>query len=110
MSHIAATQNILRKMRWCDTMNPCILPNYSHKKQAKTPNMNKHAPQDSTCEEEFDLMQAEIPYFTQDIVNHFRTMQDREYIRRTVTGEYEPVNFPPNSSFRFWVNKELRNY
>ncbi|MBR2407658.1 MAG: helix-turn-helix transcriptional regulator [Lachnospiraceae bacterium] len=55
-------------------------------------------------------MQSEIPYFTRDVINHFRTMQDREYIRRTVTGEYEPVNFPPNSSFRFWVNKELRNY
>ncbi len=56
------------------------------------------------------MNQAETPYFTQDIIQHFRTMQDREYIRRTVTGEYEPVNFPPNSNFRFWVNKEVRTY
>lgn len=54
--------------------------------------------------------QWEIPYFTKEVIANFRTMQDREYIRRTVTGEYEPVNFPPNSSFRFWVNKESRNY
>ncbi len=56
------------------------------------------------------MSQSEIPYFTKEIVTNFRTLQDREYIRRTVTGEYEPVNFPPNSSFRFWVNKETRNY
>lgn len=54
--------------------------------------------------------QWNIPYFTQEIIDNLRTMQDREYIRRTVTGEYEPVNFPPSSSFRFWVNKETRDY
>lgn len=56
------------------------------------------------------MNQEAVPYFTKEIVANFRTMQDREYIRRTVTGEYEPVNFPPNSSFRFWVNKEIKLY
>ncbi len=56
------------------------------------------------------MKQAEIPFFTPEVLKHFRTMQDREYIKRTVTGEYEPVNFPPDSSFRFWVNKESRNF
>lgn len=55
-------------------------------------------------------MQSEVRFFTKEIVANFRTLQDREYIRRTVTGEYEPVVFPPNSSFRFWVNKETRDY
>ncbi len=55
-------------------------------------------------------MNTEIPYFTQEIVKNFRTLQDREYVKRTVNGDYEPVNYPTNSSFRFWVNKEFRNF
>lgn len=72
--------------------------------------MNNPPPQDSIDERSLTLMQTGIPFFTKEIVANFRTLQDREYIRRTVTGEYEPVNFPPNSSFRFWVNKETKNY
>lgn len=51
-----------------------------------------------------------IPYFTPDVITHFRALQDREHIRRTVTGEYEPVNFPPGSSVRIWVNIESISY
>ncbi len=56
------------------------------------------------------MKHSEIPYFSQEIIANLRSMQDREHVKRTVTGEYEPVNFPPNSSFRFWVNKELKNF
>jgi len=52
----------------------------------------------------------EVPYFTLETVKKFRALQDREYVKRTVSGEYEPVNFPPNSGFRFWVNKETRDF
>lgn len=51
-----------------------------------------------------------ISYFTPEVLTRLRAMQDREHVHRTVTGEYEPVNFPPNSSFRFWVNKETKKY
>lgn len=84
--------------------------NYPHMNHTKSPKITNHPPQDSTYERSLTLSQSEIPFFTKEILANFRTMQDREYIRRTVTGEYEPVNFPPNSSFRFWVNKEFRNY
>lgn len=72
--------------------------------------MRHFTAQDSIYERSLTLNHSEIPFFTLEKINHFRSMQDREYIKRTVTGEYEPVNFPPNSSFRFWVNKEIRIY
>ena len=56
------------------------------------------------------MEQAVISYFSQEVLSKLRSMQDREHVHRTVTGEYEPVNFPPNSSFRFWVNTELKTY
>lgn len=56
------------------------------------------------------MEQSVITYFTPEVLDKLREMQDREHVHRTVTGEYEPVNFPPNSSFRFWVNKESKTY
>lgn len=56
------------------------------------------------------MEQSVISYFTPEVLTKLREMQDREHVHRTVTGEYEPVNFPPNSSFRFWVNKESKTY
>jgi len=56
------------------------------------------------------LEQGEIAYFTPEVLADLRRMQDKEHVHRTVTGEYEPVNFPPNSNFRFWVNKESKTY
>ena len=53
---------------------------------------------------------AVIPYFTADTIRNLRTLQDREHVSRVVTGEYEPVIFPPSSSFRFWVNKESLDF
>ena len=52
----------------------------------------------------------EIPFFTMDKLLHFRALQDRTHVSRTVDGEYEPVNYSPGSSVRFWVNKETRQF
>lgn len=51
-----------------------------------------------------------IPFFTPEEIIHLRAMQDRTHVSRTVNGEYEPVNFSPGSSVRFWVNKETRQF
>ena len=56
------------------------------------------------------LEKAAISYFTPEVITNLRALQDREYVQRTVSGEYELVNFPSNSSFRFWVNKESTTY
>lgn len=52
----------------------------------------------------------EIPFFSIEKVRNFRTLQDRTHVSRTVDGEYEPVNYSPGSSVRFWVNIESRQY
>ena len=91
-------------------MKHVILHNYRYVHYAKSTIMNNWPPQDLTYERSFALMQSGVPYFTQEAIANLRTMQDREYVKRTVTGEYEPVNFPTNSSFRFLVNKEARNF
>lgn len=51
-----------------------------------------------------------IPYFTPEEIRNLRALQDRTHVSRTVNGEYEPVNYSPGSSVRFWVNKESRQY
>lgn len=56
------------------------------------------------------MEQSSIPYFSPQVIARFRELQDREHIQRTVTGEYEPVIFPPGSSVRLWVNQENDNY
>lgn len=52
----------------------------------------------------------EIPFFTLEKVRNFRTLQDRTHVSRTVDGDYEPVNYSPGSSVRFWVNIESRQF
>ena len=110
MSNIAMAYSFLQEKQGYDTIKPCILPNYRDLHYTKLPNINNSPSQDSIYERSLTLKQSEVPYFTQEVITNFRKMQDREYVKRTVTGEYEPVNFPPNSSFRFWVNKESRNF
>ena len=110
LSNIATQKISLQEKTGYDTIKQCILPNYRHLYYANILILTNPPSQDSTSERSLILNQPDIPFFTKDVLANFRTMQDREYIRRTVTGEYEPVNFPPNSSFRFWVNKENRNY
>ena len=52
----------------------------------------------------------EIPFFTIEKVREFRALQDRTHVSRTQDGDYEPVNYSPGSSVRFWVNIESRQY